>query len=453
MSGPFVFRIAGSVLPTITYQVLGIGAFTTLTCCIEELTRVRLSISPILISTMGFIVGLTLSFRTTTAYQRWWEARTAWDRLFSTSRNLARLIWISVPEPRTKTTATTTVGTAESEVVRTVLMKKTAVNLVAALAVSLKNHLRDDDINRDYGTLWRRHRQAPRDAAPSLSLSSPPRKPDRVDSVLDYAGAGVKTTWFLFPGSTGPATGAKERHGTQPSFAGHDSSHVTLEAGLLPTEITFHLASYMERVRAENPGLPNYLPQNFNLYLNNFNDIVSTCERIRRTPVPLAYQIIIPQILWIFCLSLPFQLCGVLSWAAIPLCMVASAFLFSLAAIGTEIEDPFGRDANDLDLTRYCRALQLEMDVLTSIEPPNLETLWAQNQSNKPLWGVSEKTFEELAQLSLEEVRELLSRKAHSQSQSGKDGTCAVQGDVYIDRAATVVERAAASQEARLLDV
>jgi predicted membrane chloride channel (bestrophin family) len=64
----------------------------------------------------------------------------------------------------------------------------------------------------------------------------------------------------------------------------------------------------------------------------------------------LTADIVISQILWIFVIGLPFQLCSVLSWATIPLCMVTSSFLFSLYYIGSEIEDPFGFDSNDLDV-------------------------------------------------------------------------------------------------------
>jgi predicted membrane chloride channel (bestrophin family) len=47
-------------------------------------------------------VGLSLSFKTTTAYARYWEARSAWQTIASQSRSLARLITVHVPESTAK---------------------------------------------------------------------------------------------------------------------------------------------------------------------------------------------------------------------------------------------------------------------------------------------------------------------------------------------------------------
>ena len=365
MTTPYVFRIDGSVLPTVIGKVIGIGLFTALVCVVSAFTRIRLDISPILITTMGFIVGLTLSFRTTTAYNRWWEARIAWDRLTATSRNLARFIWISVPE---------------KECSRDILLKKSAINLIAVFAVALKNHLRDQ-----------RGHDVP-DIAPMIPHLATYSKTKYDGGILPMR---------LRRNDTIANCGFTMQN---------DWCEATLQAGVLPTELCFHLSSYMEFIRAEHPGLPNYLPQNFNLLLNTMSEIVSTCERIRRTPIPIAYNIVIAQILWIYCLSLPFQLIGVLSWASIPLCMIASAFLFSLQGIGTEIEDPFGKDANDLNLELYCKAIRTELDVLTSIPPPKVDT-WAVQDGNRPLWGASGLSFKELEAVPVDEVRRLLSRK------------------------------------------
>lgn len=281
---PHALRIAGSVLPTITGSVVCLGVWSALICTVDiiDAVPVKLSISPVLISTLGFIVSLSLSFRTTTAYARWWESRTLWDRLTSTSRNLARLIWVCLPESST----------------RDVLLKKSAINLIAIFATSLKNHLRDE-----------RNSLAPDLAHKAANAGRPQNR----ESDLRF-------TWFLH-----------ER-------GGQDGCVPTLRAHLLPVECAFHLASYAEHVRLANPGMPNFIPQNFTLCVNALNDVVSACERIRSTPAPIAYNIVQAQIVWLFCLSLPFQLIGNLSWASVPLTMVAGVFLFSLLAIGTEIE-------------------------------------------------------------------------------------------------------------------
>ena len=284
----YALRISGSVLPSIVTSVVCLGLWAGLVCTIDKVDAipVRLSISPVLISTLGFVVSLSLSFRTTTAYARWWESRTLWDRLTSTSRNLARLIWICLPESTT----------------RDVLLKRSAINLIGIFVTSLKNHLRDE-----------RNNPAPDLRHTPLAASS--TSTDREET--------QRFTWFLHESS------------------GRDGCIPILRAHLLPVECAFHLASYGEYVRVKNPTLPQFVPNNFTTYLNTLNDIVSACERIRSTPAPIAYNIVQAQIVWLFCLSLPFQLLGNLSWASVPLTMTVGIFLFSLLAIGTEIEGEY----------------------------------------------------------------------------------------------------------------
>ena len=53
---------------------------------------------PILLTVLGFLVGLALSFRSTTAYERYNEGRKYWSQLTLTTQNLARVIWVHARE-------------------------------------------------------------------------------------------------------------------------------------------------------------------------------------------------------------------------------------------------------------------------------------------------------------------------------------------------------------------
>ena len=77
------------------------------------------------------MVGLALSFRSTTAYERYSDGRKAWATLSVQSRNLARYIWVHVDER------------PEFEHEKDDLLAKiTAINMILAFAVSLKHKLR-----------------------------------------------------------------------------------------------------------------------------------------------------------------------------------------------------------------------------------------------------------------------------------------------------------------------
>lgn len=48
----------------------------------------------ILLTVMGFLVGIAISFRNATAYERYNDGRKYWSQLTLTCENLARVIWV-----------------------------------------------------------------------------------------------------------------------------------------------------------------------------------------------------------------------------------------------------------------------------------------------------------------------------------------------------------------------
>jgi putative membrane protein len=92
--------------------------------------------------------------------------------------------------------------------------------------------------------------------------------------------------------------------------------------------------------------------------LVSLSGVQAACERIKTTPAPFAYSLLIHRTAYLFCLLLPFGLAGSLGWATpIPVVIVAYAF-FGLDALGDELEDPFGNDDNDLPLNALVRTAE-----------------------------------------------------------------------------------------------
>jgi len=67
---------------------------------------------------------------------------------------------------------------------------------------------------------------------------------------------------------------------------------------------------------------------------------------------------------------LPFTLVAQLGWFVIPTVALVGFILFGVEAIGAEIENPFGYDANDLPLDGYCQDLEAEIKYLQRHIPP-----------------------------------------------------------------------------------
>ena len=95
--------------------------------------------------------------------------------------------------------------------------------------------------------------------------------------------------------------------------------------------------------------------------LTSFTDIQGGCERIKNTPIPYAYTILIHRIVAVYCFGLPFGVVSTTLWATpIVVCLIAYAF-FGLDAVGDEIEDPFGEEVNDLPLCQLSTMIEINL--------------------------------------------------------------------------------------------
>ncbi len=84
--------------------------------------------------------------------------------------------------------------------------------------------------------------------------------------------------------------------------------------------------------------------------IKGFTDIIGACERIKSTPIPYSYSMFIKKFLFIYSITLPMTFIGEFGYWSILLVVMAFYFLMSVELISEEIEDPFGKDVNDLPL-------------------------------------------------------------------------------------------------------
>ncbi len=134
---PYFLRLQGSVLPRMIIPLLFVGIWSTTVVGVSKLVY-DLGISSVLLTITGFVVGLSLSFRSSTAYERYTEGRKYWSQLLLTSRNTARLIWVHVAERNHDADGKETPEIAKQDL----LNKIAAINLLNAFAVALKHRLR-----------------------------------------------------------------------------------------------------------------------------------------------------------------------------------------------------------------------------------------------------------------------------------------------------------------------
>ncbi|MDP5337150.1 MAG: hypothetical protein NWQ28_01055 [Nodularia sp. (in: cyanobacteria)] len=135
-----------------------------------------------------------------------------------------------------------------------------------------------------------------------------------------------------------------------------------------PLEIAFWIGDYLQQQYNQN-CLNSYQLTAMQELLNKLVDNLGACERILKTPIPLAYAIHLKQLLLLYCCLLPFQLVESLGWWTGLIVALISFTLFGIEAIGLEIENPFGYDANDLPLDAICDTMKRNIDDLISLSP------------------------------------------------------------------------------------
>lgn len=90
---------------------------------IEFIPEVKIGLDASIFSLLGVVLSILLSFRTTTAYDRWWDGRKNWGELVNNTRNIAIFVHSSFPTSDVKS-------------------RHYIATRIANFAITLKEHLR-----------------------------------------------------------------------------------------------------------------------------------------------------------------------------------------------------------------------------------------------------------------------------------------------------------------------
>ena len=89
------------------------------------------------------------------------------------------------------------------------------------------------------------------------------------------------------------------------------------------------------------------------------NGVLAACERLRGTPVPFGYTLLLLRTAYLFCFLVPFGFADILGWTTPIAAAVFVYTFFGLDALGDELEEPFGNLPNDLPI----RAIAVNIDI------------------------------------------------------------------------------------------
>ncbi len=113
---------------------------------------------------------------------------------------------------------------------------------------------------------------------------------------------------------------------------------------------------------------------NLKVQIQALVDILGVCERIKNTPIPFSHNSYIKTFIMIYVIALPIGIVDSLHYYAIPTVTLVSYALVGVEVISEEIEEPFGRQANDLPLIHLSNIIKdnvfeaLEVDYSMKVE-------------------------------------------------------------------------------------
>ncbi len=107
----------------------------------------------------------------------------------------------------------------------------------------------------------------------------------------------------------------------------------------------------LERERVLTPQDKIILNEN----LNGLLDVAGACERIKNTPIPIAYAVFIKKFIFVYVLTLPIGYVFTTGYFIVPLVMIIFYVLLSIELIAEEIEDPFNGGTDDLPTAKIAQ--------------------------------------------------------------------------------------------------
>jgi putative membrane protein len=102
----------------------------------------------------------------------------------------------------------------------------------------------------------------------------------------------------------------------------------------------------------------------------NLVDHLGGCERIVKTPLPMAYRIMIRRFIVLFLVTLPFALLPKIGWLTPLVTFMVAYPILELDVIGTELQNPFnGRNLGHLPLDEICATIEANVLALAGTKP------------------------------------------------------------------------------------
>ncbi|KAI1905999.1 hypothetical protein LOZ61_006861 [Ophidiomyces ophidiicola] len=299
---PLVLRfIKGAIHSAILIPLICHALFTVLIVCLDKYVYDSLGLPPTIIPSLSIVVGLILVFRNQTSYNRFWDGRNALTSINTAVRNLTRTILVNSFYPNRPLTSS-----ERHDIERT-------VRVLIAFPFAVKNYLR-----AEWTSSWPDQLQQP----PYLDTAAAESASDNGCPSPKVEYLGLLPSGFEFLESDGLS---------------------------VPLQLSFFVEGFikrgLERGWYDAPGASQMGNQ-----VSALTDAYGKMETIKLTPIPIAHLIHQKQVLALFGCVLPFAMVDDMGWWAVPIVSLVIFTLYGIEGIGSQLEDPFGYDRNDIKM-------------------------------------------------------------------------------------------------------
>jgi putative membrane protein len=329
---PLVLRVTkGSVHASIILPVVFHCAFTTLVVAID-IYYTSLGLPGTIVPSLSIVVGLMLVFRNSSSYDRFWTGRNHFTAVVTGTRNLTRYFLTCSRNAKDEST--------EAERADT----EATIRVLIAMLYAVKHNLRSEFTHNILTT-------------PSTPLL-------RSRNTLTRSGYGTPK---YRPEPLIDSRAINASLGTlRPSYT--DFLPLTLASlegkGLaMPLQLSVSVEAYIRRGVLRGwwaPPQASYI----DTQLANLVSSYGAMETIRATPIPVAHVIHARQVLALYLMVLPFAMVDDMGFWAVPVVSLVAFTLYGIEGIGSQLEDPFGYDKNDIKMDALVEDARVECDVL-----------------------------------------------------------------------------------------
>jgi putative membrane protein len=107
--------------------------------------------------------------------------------------------------------------------------------------------------------------------------------------------------------------------------------------------------------------LSDFLIHSLDDHITSLATAQVACERIKNTPLPFAYMLLVQRTAYLYCFILPFGIVASQGFVTPLFCAIVAYTFFGLDALSEELEQPFTLSANGLALTAMSRSIEINL--------------------------------------------------------------------------------------------